>query len=139
MYLENRLAEGTLEIGGRKVSLAKSPVELYVLSARDDHITPCHGCYRTTQLTGVRPVRADLVGSHRGDRQPARPQRRHWVNDQLLADPHEWLSGAAEQQGSWWRTGPAGRPSGAVSTATRHRWGATHPQLEDAPGTYVHG
>ena len=40
MYLENRLAEGTLEIGGRKVSLAKSPVELYVLSARDDHITP---------------------------------------------------------------------------------------------------
>ena len=62
MYLENRLATGTLEIGGKKVSLAKSPTELYVLSAREDHITPWRGCYLTTQLAGG-PKRFVLTSS----------------------------------------------------------------------------
>ena len=141
MYLENRLAEGTLEIGGRKVSLAKSPVELYVLSAREDHITPWRGCYRTTQLTGG-PSRFVLTSSGHiaGIVNPPGPKRRHWVNDRLPADPDEWLSGAAEQQGSWWedwarwaaeRGGERRDPPPMGSEA--------HPPLEDAPGTYVRG
>jgi polyhydroxyalkanoate synthase len=141
MYLENRLAEGTLEIGGRKVSLAKSPVELYVLSAREDHITPWRGCYRTTQLTGGKSRFVLTSSGHiAGIVNPPGPKRKHWVNDQLPVDPDEWLAGAAEQQGSWWedwarwaaeRGGERREPPPTGSEA--------HPPLEDAPGSYVHG
>lgn len=141
MYLENRLAQGTLEIGGRTVSLAKSPVELYILSAREDHITPWHGCYRTTQLAGG-PKRFVLTSSGHiaGIVNPPGPKRKHWMNDALPADADEWLAGAAEQPGSWWedwarwaadRGGKRREPPATGSAA--------HPPLEGAPGTYVRG
>jgi poly[(R)-3-hydroxyalkanoate] polymerase subunit PhaC len=139
MYLENRLAEGTLELGGRPVSLARSPVELYVLSARDDHITPWRGCYRTTQLAGG-PKRFVLTSSGHiaGIVNPPGPKRRHWVNETLPADPDEWFEGSAEAQGSWWedwarwaeKLGGKRRPPPSMGSEA-------HPPLEDAPGTYV--
>jgi polyhydroxyalkanoate synthase len=139
MYLENRLAEGTLELGGRPVSFARSPVELYVLSARDDHITPWRGCYRTTQLAGG-PKRFVLTSSGHiaGIVNPPGPKRRHWVNETLPADPDEWFEGSAEAQGSWWEDwarwaeklgGKRRQPPSMGSEA--------HPPLEDAPGSYV--
>jgi poly[(R)-3-hydroxyalkanoate] polymerase subunit PhaC len=139
MYLENRLAKGTLRIEGRSVSLAKSPADLYVLSARDDHITPWHGCYATTQLAGG-PVRFVLTSSGHiaGIVNPPGPKRRHWLNDELPADPAEWFAGATEAPGSWWedwaawageRGGARGEPPPLGS--------AQHPQLGDAPGSYV--
>lgn len=140
MYLENRLARGTLEIGGRRpVSLAKSPAELYVLSARDDHITPWRGGYRTTQLAGG-PVRFVLTSSGHiaGIVNPPSPKRKHWVNESLPGEPDAWLEGATEVQGSWWedwarwaeaRGGERRRPPSLGSEA--------HPPLEDAPGSYV--
>ena len=100
MYLENRLAQGTLTIGGRTVSLANSPAELYVLSAREDHITPWRGCYKTTQLSGG-PVRFVLTSSGHiaGIVNPPGPKRRHWRNDALPVDPDEWLEGATQVAG----------------------------------------
>jgi len=141
MYLENRLALGTLEIGGRPVSLGKSPVDLYVLSAREDHITPWRGCYRTTQIAGG-PKRFVLTSSGHiaGIVNPPGPKRKHWVNDSLPAEPDEWLAGATEAQGSWWedwagwaadRGGKRREPPGTGSDV--------HPPLEDAPGSYVRG
>ena len=139
MYLENRLAAGTLEVGGRKVSLAKSPTELYVLSAREDHITPWRGCYRTTGLAGG-ATRFVLTSSGHiaGIVNPPGPKRKHWLNEELSADPDEWLAGATEAQGSWWedwarwaaeRGGERREPPTIGNEA--------HPPLEDAPGSYV--
>jgi polyhydroxyalkanoate synthase len=139
MYLENRLAAGTLTIGRLKVSLAASPAELYILSAREDHITPWRGCYRTTQLAGG-PVRFVLTSSGHiaGIVNPPGPKRRHWTNDALPADPDAWYAGAAEAEGSWWedwarwaaeRGGAQRKPPPLGSSA--------HPPLEDAPGAYV--
>ena len=103
MYLENRLAAGELTIGRKKVSLGASPAELYVLSAREDHITPWRGCYKTTQLAGG-PVRFVLTSSGHiaGIVNPPGPKRKHWTNDALPADPDAWYAGAAEAEGSWW-------------------------------------
>ncbi len=139
MYLENRLAEGTLEIGGRVVSLAKSPVDLYVLSAREDHITPWRACYKTTQLAGG-TVRFVLTSSGHiaGIVNPPGPKRKHWRNDAVPADPDEWYEGATQAEGSWWedwavwaneRGGKRRKPPQLGSKA--------HPPLEDAPGSYV--
>ena len=70
MYLENRLAQGTLTIGGRTISFSNSPAELYVLSARG---RPHHSVARVLQdhaaLRGTGAFRAHVVRSHRRDRQ----------------------------------------------------------------------
>jgi polyhydroxyalkanoate synthase len=139
MYLENRLAEGTLTIGGHKVSLARSTTDLYVLSAREDHITPWRGCYKTTQLTGG-DARFVLTSSGHiaGIVNPPGPKRTHWRGELLPADPDEWLDAATEVQGSWWedwttwaneRAGERREPPPLGSDA--------YPPLEDAPGSYV--
>jgi polyhydroxyalkanoate synthase len=139
MYLENRLAEGTLKIGGRPVSLANATSDLYVLSAREDHITPWRGCYRTTQLAGG-PVRFVLTSSGHiaGIVNPPGPKRKHWLNAECPADPDDWFEGATQTEGSWWedwarwaseRGGERREPPALGSEA--------HPPLEDAPGSYV--
>jgi len=139
MYLENRLAEGALEIGGKPVSLAKSPTELYVLSAREDHITPWRACYRTTQLAGG-PARFVLTSSGHiaGIVNPPGPKRRHFLNDALPADPDEWFAGATEMQGSWWEDwAPWANERGGERRDPPPLGSKAHPALEDAPGTYV--
>ena len=139
MYLENRLAEGTLTIDGRTISLADATSDLYVLSAREDHITPWRGCYRTTQLAGG-PVRFVLTSSGHiaGIVNPPGPKRKHWTGDELPADPDEWFEAATQAEGSWWedwavwaneRGGERREPPTLGSEA--------HPPLENAPGSYV--
>jgi len=141
MYLENRLALGTLEIGGRTVSLAKSPAELYVLSAREDHITPWRGCYRTTQIAGGEKRFVLTSSGHiAGIVNPPGPKRKHWVNDDLPGEPDEWLGGAAERQGSWWEDWAAwAADRGGARREPPSLGSEAHPALEDAPGTYVRG
>ena len=139
MYLENRLAKGTFEIGGRTVSLGRSPSDLYVLSAREDHITPWRGCYRTTQLAGG-PVRFVLTSSGHiaGIVNPPGPKRKHWVNDELPADPDAWFDEATEVWGSWcedWAAWAAER--GGERAAPPPLGSEAHPPLESAPGSYV--
>jgi polyhydroxyalkanoate synthase subunit PhaC len=139
MYLENRLANGTLEIGGRKVSFAKSPVELYILAAREDHITPWRGSYLTTRLAGG-PVRFVLTSSGHiaGIVNPPGPKRKHWLNDAVPRDADEWLAGATEVSGSWWEDWAAWAASrGGERQAPPPMGSDAHPPLEDAPGSYV--
>ncbi len=139
MYLENRLAKGTFEIGGRTVSLGRSPSDLYVLSAREDHITPWRGCYRTTQLAGG-PVRFVLTSSGHiaGIVNPPGPKRKHWVNDELPADPDAWFDDATEVRGSWWEDWAAwAAERGGERVAPPPLGSEAHPPLESAPGSYV--
>lgn len=141
MYLENRLAQGTLEIGGRTVSLGRSPVELYVLSAREDHITPWRGCYRTTQIAGgAKRFVLTSSGHIAGIVNPPGPKRKHWVNHELPDDPDAWLAEAAERQGSWWEDWAAwAADRGGARREPPSTGSAAHPALDDAPGTYVRG
>ena len=141
MYLENRLAAGTLEIDGRVVSLAESRADVYVVSAREDHITPWRSCYRTTQLVGG-PVRFVLTSSGHiaGIVNPPGPKRKHWLNESLPPEPDEWLAGAREVQGSWWEDWAQWIAERAGEQRDPPRLGSdAHPPLEDAPGTYVLG
>ena len=97
-----------------------------MLSAREDHITPWRGCYRTTQLAGG-PVRFVLTSSGHiaGIVNPPGPKRKHWTNDALPADPDAWLAGAAEAAGIVvGGLGPLGREPGrgaAAAAAARER------------------
>ena len=75
-YLENRLAEGRMEIDGTRLDLATVDQPTYVVSAVDDHIVPWASAYETTQLLGGDDNRFVLshLRPHRRHRQPAEPE-----------------------------------------------------------------
>jgi polyhydroxyalkanoate synthase len=139
-YLENALTEGTMVLDGTPLRLDQVATDAYVLAAREDHIAPWVGSYRTIRLLGGE-IRFVLTSSGHiaGIVNPPSPKRSHWTNGSLPADPHAWLAGAEEHQGSWWedwatwiatRAGERREPPSLGSAA--------NPPLGDAPGTYVH-
>jgi polyhydroxyalkanoate synthase len=138
-YGENQLARGEMELAGTPLRVGEVPEEIYLLAAKEDHIVPWTSSYKATQLF-TSPVRFVLSsqGHVAGIVNPPSPKARHWTREELLADPHAWLAGATEHQGSWWedwatwiaqRAGARREPPGLGS--------AQHPPLEDAPGMYV--
>jgi len=139
-YVENQLARGEMTLAGTRLDLGAIDEDVYVLSAREDHIAPWRSSYATTQLLGG-AARFVLTSSGHvaGIVNPPGGRRVHWTNDELPADPDQWLAGATEHQGTWWedwaawiaeRSGPR-RPPPPMGSAA-------HPPLGPAPGTYVH-
>ncbi|MDQ3979507.1 MAG: class I poly(R)-hydroxyalkanoic acid synthase [Actinomycetota bacterium] len=140
-YERNELAQNKMELAGTQLHLDAIESDVYVLAAKEDHITPWKAAYRTTQLLQS-PRRFVLTSSGHvaGIVNPPGPKRKYWTNDELPPDPEEWLDGATEHSGSWWedwtqwiadRAGERREPPPMGSDA--------HPVLDDAPGTYVHG
>jgi polyhydroxyalkanoate synthase len=140
-YLENRLAEGTLELAGERLDLGAVRQDAYVVGAVADHITPWPGVYASACLLGG-PVRFVLTtaGHVAGVVNPPDPdsRRRYRTDAPLTADPLAWHDGSVEHPGSWWpdwadwlaeRAGPRVGPPATGSPA--------HPPLEPAPGRYV--
>ncbi|MEQ8265939.1 MAG: class I poly(R)-hydroxyalkanoic acid synthase [Parvibaculum sp.] len=139
-YLENKLAEGRMVLGGEELHLDKVKVPVYLQSSREDHISPYNSVYKATKLFGG-PVRFICAGSgHIAGviNPPAAGKYNHWTNDDLPATPAEWFDGATDHKGSWWpdwenwlaeKSGPmvAARKPGAGKLKV----------LEDAPGSYV--
>jgi polyhydroxyalkanoate synthase subunit PhaC len=140
-YVENQLAEGTMELGGQRLDLGAVKPDTYVVSAERDHIVPWRSSYRTTGLLGG-DVRYVLVsGGHiAGIVSP--PDPKAWVmsSDENPPTAEDWRAAATRQSESWWedwsrwmsqRAGPLGKPPHIGS----HR----HPVLADGPGEYVLG
>jgi polyhydroxyalkanoate synthase len=138
-YLENRLAAGTMVMGGRAVRPSAVTSDTYVLAAEGDHITPWLSSYSTTGLVGG-PVRFVLTsaGHIAGIVNPPGPKRKYWTNDDVGADPHAWRAGAKEHGGSWWEDWAGWIKARAGKRRQPFRIGGDdYPVLADAPGTYV--
>ncbi len=143
-YVQNKLAAGTLEIGGATIDLSviKSPV--YVVSAINDHIVLWESAYKTVNLVSG-PVRFVLgSGGHiAGIVSPPGPKVWYQVaegDEQLPATGAEWRTTAARKQGTWWddwarwsdeTSGPMIDPPSMGS--------AKYPVLRSGPGSYVKG
>jgi polyhydroxyalkanoate synthase len=132
-----------MELAGRRLVLDKIDTDIYVVAAKEDHITPWNSSYRTTRLTSG-PVKFVLTSSGHiaGVVNPPSPKRHYWTNDELPAqcpdEPDTWLESATRHQGSWWgdwtdwiaeRAGERRSPPPTGND--------TYPALTDAPGTYV--
>jgi polyhydroxyalkanoate synthase len=88
---------------------------------------------------GRRPVRAQLLGPHRGHRQPAQPQGPPLDQRREPSRPQVWLAGATEHQGSWWEDWVDWAKAHGGQRRKPRPWAATsHPPIADAPGSYVH-
>jgi polyhydroxyalkanoate synthase len=142
-YVENRLAQGTMELANTPLRLDRVDVPVYIVAAKEDHIVPWTSSYDTTRLLRG-PIRFILTSSGHiaGIVNPPSTKRKYWAadDDQHPEDPATWRSRAREHPGSWWedwtvwiaeRAGGRRPPPPTGSSA--------HPALDDAPGTYVHG
>ena len=62
------------------------------------------GLHKTTQLFGgKRRFVLSSSGHIAGIVNPPNPKAKHWVNDSLPADPHEWKANADLVTATWWQ------------------------------------
>lgn len=142
LYLNNRLVQGSLEIGGRRLDLGAIRQPLYAVGAEQDHIAPWKQTFRLCGLIGG-PARYVLATSGHilGIINPpvTPPKRRYWVGDATgQGEAEGWRKKTEKTSGSWWEDwtrwlsahcGPLGPPPSFG--------GADYPPLEPAPGRYV--
>jgi polyhydroxyalkanoate synthase len=142
-YQENRLVEpDALRMCGVPVSLKRVKQPAFVFAAREDHIVPCKGGYKSAAALGGKVTFVLGASGHiAGTINPASKNKRsHWIGSaDLSVDADEWLARAKEQPGSWW---PAWskwlKPFGGKRVAARKKLGgAKHKAIEPAPGRYA--
>lgn len=141
-YQDNKLAKpDALTMCGEPVSLKRVKLPTFVFCAREDHIVPWRGGYKSARTLGAKAKFILGASGHiAGTINPASKNKRsYWVNDTLEADPDKWFAQAQEKPGSWWPewmrwlAPHAGKPVPA-----RRRLGdARHKPIEPAPGRYV--
>lgn len=137
MYQYNRLKEpGSIVLDDTPIDLRQIKTPVYFLSAREDHIAPWKGTYDGARLPSG-PVRFVLGGSGHiaGVINPAgSPKYGYWLNDKMPEKADDWLSGATQQEGSWWPDWYRWvRPKAGKQVPARE----IKESLEDAPGSYV--
>ena len=143
-YLENKLVKpGKATVCGEKIDLGKVDIPVYIYGSREDHIVPIVAAYASTQaLPGKKRFVQGASGHIAGViNPPAKNKRSHWIRaDGKLPKTHaEWLAGATEHPGSWWKDwstwlkGHAGKQITAPKTYGKGKYKVLHP----APGTYV--
>jgi len=149
-YQDNKLAQpGALTMLGEKVSLKRLKMPAFVFSAREDHIVPWRGGYRSAlTLGGPTEFVLGASGHIAGTINSASKNRRsYWIGGTSPAakkarmgpDPDQWLERATEHPGSWWTLWSKWiAKHGGRKVAARKRLGdAKHKPIEPAPGRYV--
>jgi polyhydroxyalkanoate synthase len=139
-YLRNAFARGEFEIDGHCVDPSHVDIDTYVLAAVDDHVVPWTSGYKTTQLLGGKSRFVLSSSGHiAGIVNPPNPKAKHWVNDSLPADPHEWKKHAQLVEATWWQDWTAwiAERGGDMVAAPDSLGNDDFPPIEKAPGTYV--
>ncbi len=141
-YQDNKLAKpDALTMCGAKVSLKRVTMPTFVFSAREDHIVPWRGGYRSALTLGSKAKFVLGASGHiAGTINPASKNKRsYWVNDRLEPDAEHWFAKAQERPGSWWPEWSKWlKPHAGKLVAARRRLGdAKHKPIEPAPGRYV--
>ena len=139
-YLRNEFARGEFEVDGNRVDPGLIDVDTYVLAAVDDHVVPWTSGYKTTQLLGGKSRFVLSSSGHiAGIVNPPSPKAKHWVNDSLPADPHEWKEHAQLVEATWWQdwTEWIAERGGDMVPAPDHLGNDAYPPIEEAPGSYV--
>ncbi|MGQ3049091.1 MAG: PHA/PHB synthase family protein [Niveispirillum sp.] len=141
MYQRNLLVKPcALSLKGVQIDLGKIKTPTFMLSTREDHITPWKSTYAATQLYGG-PVKFVLAASgHIAGvvNPPAANKYSHFLNTKLPKDPEQWLAGAKQVEGSWWPEYAkwVQKYAGPKVPARQPGDGKLTP-IEPAPGSYV--
>jgi polyhydroxyalkanoate synthase len=141
-YQDNLLVKpDALTMCGEPVSLKRVKQPAFVFAAREDHIVPWRGGYKSARALGGKVTFVLGASGHiAGTINPASKNKRtYWVGSDTAKEPDAWLNAAKEVQGSWW---PAWSkwiaPYGGKMVPARKKLGGTkHKPIEPAPGRYA--
>jgi len=138
-YQRNELADGNLELLGRRVSLGDVKSDVFYVGAVADHIVPWRAAFR-----GARELPGDVTfvltssGHIAGVVNPPNPKSRHWTGSADELDADRWREQATEHQQSWWETWvPWAAERGGGMRKPPRTGNRRYPVLGDAPGHYV--
>ena len=146
LFLDNDLAEGRLDIDGRRVALSDLRVPIFAVGTTADHVAPWHSTYKINLQTDTEVTYLLASGGHNVG-VVSEPGGRHG-NFQVVTkyagarqlDPEAFLAGAARHDGSWWPRWAAWLDEHSGAFIAPPSFGAPEAGLAalcEAPGTYV--
>src|SRR4029077_11680432 len=96
-YLDNKLSQGEMEVGGETLDLHKIKLPIYNLATREDHIAPARSVLEGSKCFGG-PVRFVLAGSgHIAGviNPPTKVKYQYWTGgDASGSDLDKWIAKA---------------------------------------------
>jgi polyhydroxyalkanoate synthase len=132
---------GAATILGTPVDLGAITVPSFVTGALTDHLTPCKGCYRTTELLGGPSTFALSNAGHIASlvNPPGNPKASYYLGGDPGTDAETWLKSATKHTGTWWEAWAewALERAGDELPAPAGAGDAVHQPLQPAPGSYV--
>ena len=145
-FLDNDLAEGRYEVGGRPVSLRDIRIPVFAVSTLTDHVAPWRSVYKIQMLADADVTFVLSNGGHNAGivNPPGRPHRHHQIalhkEHDKYVDPDAWQKGAVHHDGSWWpcwRDWLVKQSSERIPPPPMGVPQSGFAPLVDAPGTYV--
>ena len=146
LFLDNDLAEGRYEVGGKPVALSDIRAPIFAVGAERDHIAPWKSVYKLTLLTDVDITFLLTSGGHNAGiiSEPGHPHRYHRVATEHEGEAYRsadiWFATTEPHDGSWWPTWQAWLAERSTVPGKPLSLGnakAGYAPLCDAPGTYV--
>jgi len=146
LFLNNDLATGRFEVGGKPISISDIRTPIFAVGTRKDHVAPWKSVYKIHQLVDTDVTFVLTNGGHNAGivNEPGHPRRHYQIatrldNDQFIS-PMEWIEKQAEHEGSWWEPWQKwllDNSSGQVEPPSMGTEKGDYSPLCDAPGTYV--
>jgi polyhydroxyalkanoate synthase len=146
LFLNNDLAEGSYQVGGRPITLADIRLPVFAVGTVKDHVAPWRSVYKLHLLTDTDLTFVLTSGGHNAGivSEPGHPGRSYQVATRRpggrYLDPDTWQAVVPKKDGSWWPAWHAWLLEHSSKPVPPPPMGASdrgYPALADAPGTYV--
>ncbi len=146
LFLNNELAAGRYDFGGKPATLTDIRVPIFAVGAERDHVAPWKSVYKINLLADTDVTFLLTSGGHNAGiiSEPGHPRRHHRIatrpEGEPFMAPDEWFTTTKLRDGSWWPTWQAWLAKRSGTPVKPPRMGkakAGFAPLCDAPGTYV--
>ncbi len=142
MVLENKLSrKNALRICKTPIDIGKIDVPTFIIGLIDDHISPWHTVFTTTELVSG-PVEFILGGSGHvigAANPPSKNKYGYYLDGKLGEGYQKWEKTAKFHEGSWWTPWIERiiKNAGKLIPANKHLGNSKFKIIEPAPGRYV--
>ncbi len=143
LYLNNDLAEGRYQVGGRPVAIADIEVPMLIVGTVRDHVAPWPSVYKMHLLSDAELTFVLTSGGHNAGvvSEPGHPRRSYQIATRSVGaryvDPQTWRTETPLNEGSWWPAWQQWLARRSTERVSPPAMGGTQVPLGDAPGTYV--